>query len=1175
MTHQPGDYEITNQYFSQDTLERLAKKEKQSYKPIFDDVESKDSSSFGKSNSLTIDTNIKHVGSNKESVKTTKAYKNQKKIAAEAGFAIREPSEARIQINSADSQPINSALKEDSKTHLNDNEQVSWKNNQFGSLRKNQTLSRPERQITTRRRVIMRSENELPPLVRTGATTSDRITENPIIQEKKESTWVKVSKICTCWALPSLMRKCGMNDKNVQQAWREKVTLCLIILLMMILMGFFTFGLQPLLCKESKDIRYMDWKDDNGQINTHENSVLINGIWYSFNYVNAKLKNITGNELGISYKTVDISNLFRTCPVGSKNCNDVCKGIIDNGTLNDCSIQSAKFSEISFKSNCISRDELTRGKQNANVAFSWKDINENYTGRTTLVVYSNNVLNITSVIGNDTLSKMFHKDTIRVLINGAGRDISRDINVYPNAKKQIDCLIERYKVGVIDKQATSCYLANIIMIIFLIAILGVVLTRFFMALIFNWFIADKLTVVKPIKSLNKEIDPLEYQVNIQGNGDVYTICLVTCYSEGKESLQITLNSLASTTYNDKKKLLLIIADGIVVGVGNNKSTPEIARSMIYEDPALGEAEPKSYLAVATGERQHNMAKIHAGTYQIKNHTVPIIIIAKCGTPAEKNMPKPGNRGKRDSQIILMNFLSRVLYNDRMTPLDYDLFTKIHHVTGVTPDKFELVLMVDADTKILPDSLSYMVNAMRNDPNIMGLCGETRIANKTTSWVTCIQVFEYYISHHLSKAFESVFGGVTCLPGCFCMYRVKAPKINEPNKWIPILANVDIVEEYSENIVDTLHKKNLLLLGEDRFLSTLMLNTFPRRKMVFIPQAKCKTVVPDRFNVLLSQRRRWINSTIHNLMELVLVRDLCGTFCFSMQFVVGLELFGTVVLPAAICFTIYLLCLIIFAGEAPIIPILMLIAILGLPGVLILLTSRKLVYVLWMFIYLLALPIWNLVLPLYAFWHFDDFTWGETRKVNTDGTSVDSLEGKDDKNKFDVSSIPLKRWEEYEIEARRKKAAAMAVDNSMISTPSSANSDYGSFLKNPLLPMNVFTNRDTDSIAESSKSGKSRKSSKSSKSKKKKAKTPTTPGDTSFASITSPNQYYSQLPPLNIKTNQKIIILPPQTQQQLQQQKQLQQQQLEQLRKNYVSTGSGNSSNNKNTTTNSNYKFKYA
>lgn len=62
----------------------------------------------------------------------------------------------------------------------------------------------------------------------------------------------------------------------------------------------------------------------------------------------------------------------------------------------------------------------------------------------------------------------------------------------------------------------------------------------------------------------------------------------------------------------------------------------------------------------------------------------------------------------------------------------------------------------------------------------------------------------------------------------------------------------------------------------------MLKTFPRRKQIFVPQAVCKTVVPESFSVLLSQRRRWINSTVHNLMELVLVRDLCGTFCLSMQ-----------------------------------------------------------------------------------------------------------------------------------------------------------------------------------------------------------------------------------------------------------------------------------------------------
>ena len=175
---------------------------------------------------------------------------------------------------------------------------------------------------------------------------------------------------------------------------------------------------------------------------------------------------------------------------------------------------------------------------------------------------------------------------------------------------------------------------------------------------------------------------------------------------------------------------------------------------------------------------------------------------------------------------------------------------------------------------------------------MGLCGETKIANKNASWVSMIQVFEYYISHHLTKAFESVFGGVTCLPGCFSMYSMclklvslisglKAAK-GEAGYFVPILANPDIVSRYQENIVDTLHKKNLLLLGEDRYLSTLMLKTFPHRKQIFVPHAVCKTIVPDKFKVLLSQRRRWINSTVHNLMELFLVRDLCGTFCFSMQ-----------------------------------------------------------------------------------------------------------------------------------------------------------------------------------------------------------------------------------------------------------------------------------------------------
>ncbi|KAF2847871.1 glycosyltransferase family 2 protein [Plenodomus tracheiphilus IPT5] len=503
----------------------------------------------------------------------------------------------------------------------------------------------------------------------------------------------------------------------------------------------------------------------------------------------------------------------------------------------------------------------------------------------------------------------------------------------------------------------------------------------------------------------------------------HSICLVTAYSEGAEGLRTTLDSIATTDYPNSHKLILVICDGIIKGKGEDLSTPDIALAMMKDHAVLPhEVQAFSYVAVASGSKRHNMAKIYSGFYNYgedsriaadKQQRVPMMVVVKCGTPDEARKSKPGNRGKRDSQIILMSFLQKVMFDERMTELEFEMFNGIWKITGISPDFYEIVLMVDADTKVFPDSLTHMISAMVKDPEIMGLCGETKIANKRDSWVSMIQVFEYFISHHLAKSFESVFGGVTCLPGCFCMYRIKAPKGGQ-NYWVPILANPDVVEHYSENVVDTLHKKNLLLLGEDRYLSTLMLKTFPKRKQVFVPQAVCKTTVPDEFKVLLSQRRRWINSTVHNLMELVLVRDLCGTFCFSMQFVVFIELMGTLVLPAAIAFTFYLIAISIKAAvlhtAAPVIPLVLLALILGLPAVLIVITAHRWSYVAWMFVYLLSLPIWNFVLPTYAFWKFDDFSWGDTRKTAGEKTKKAGLEYE---GEFDSSKITMRRWHDFE------------------------------------------------------------------------------------------------------------------------------------------------------------------
>ncbi|KAG1747641.1 glycosyltransferase family 2 protein [Suillus lakei] len=514
----------------------------------------------------------------------------------------------------------------------------------------------------------------------------------------------------------------------------------------------------------------------------------------------------------------------------------------------------------------------------------------------------------------------------------------------------------------------------------------------------------------------------------------HTICLVTAYSESVEGLRTTLDSLATTDYPNSHKLILVIADGMVKGAGNAMTTPEICLTMMKDFViSPDEVEPHSYVAIADGHKRHNMAKVYAGFYdyddasveQSKQQRVPMVVVAKVGNPLETTDAKPGNRGKRDSQIVLMAFLQKVMFDERMTTFEYEFFNSIWRVTGVSPDRYELVLCVDADTKVFPDSLTRMVSCMVVDVEIMGLCGETKIANKADNFVTMMQVFEYYISHHMTKAFEAMFGGVTCLPGCFSMYRIKAPK-GDTGYWVPVLANPDIVERYSENVVDTLHKKNLLLLGEDRYLTTLLLKTFPKRKNMFCPQAVCKTIVPDTFRILLSQRRRWINSTIHNLFELVLVRDLCGTFCFSMQFVVGMELMGTLVLPAAISFTLYLIIIsIIPGGASTTIPLVLLAIVLGLPGLLIVVTSRKVAYVGWMIVYLLSLPIWNGLLPAYAFWHFDDFSWGQTRQVAGDkGGNHGDKEGE-----FDSSHIVMKRWAEFERD-RRWKSGVQSRDSTV-------------------------------------------------------------------------------------------------------------------------------------------------
>lgn len=238
-----------------------------------------------------------------------------------------------------------------------------------------------------------------------------------------------------------------------------------------------------------------------------------------------------------------------------------------------------------------------------------------------------------------------------------------------------------------------------------------------------------------------------------------------------------------------------------------------------------------------------------------------------------------------------------------------------------------------------------------------------------------------------------------------MYRLRTA-----DKGRPLIISDKVVQEYADCEIDTLHKKNLLSLGEDRYLTTLMTKHFPTMSYKFVPDAYALTAAPETWSVLLSQRRRWINSTVHNLAELVWLKDLCGFCCFSMRFVVFLDLFGTMILPATCVYLGYL----IYAtasgtGQFPLISIIMLASVYGLQAIIFIL-KRQWQHVGWMIIYIIAFPIYSFVLPIYSFWKQDDFSWGNTRIVI--GEKGDKKVVAVQEEGFDPRSIPLQKWDDY-------------------------------------------------------------------------------------------------------------------------------------------------------------------
>ncbi|KAG2046065.1 hypothetical protein BDR06DRAFT_985691 [Suillus hirtellus] len=306
----------------------------------------------------------------------------------------------------------------------------------------------------------------------------------------------------------------------------------------------------------------------------------------------------------------------------------------------------------------------------------------------------------------------------------------------------------------------------------------------------------------------------------------------------------------------------------------------------------------------------------------------------------------------------MHFLNKVQFSMPMNPLKLEMHHQINNVIGINPTFFEYLFMVNADAMVEPYSVNRLISVSIHDKKVLGVCGGTELANPKYSIITMVQamnvsVYKYFISHHMAKAFESLFRSVTCLPGCFTLYRLWTPNTHKPS-----LISNQMIQDYSQNCANTLHMKNL------------------------------------------------INSMVHNLGELMFLEQLCGFCCFSMGFVIMIDLVCAIIQPITVG---YIMCLIVEVAikqeTLPVVSLVMIDATYGLQAPALILRC-KWDMVGWMFFYILVILIFSLMLPLYLFWRVDDFSWGATHVMLGES-------GKKIVDKFDPCAIPLKCETYYE------------------------------------------------------------------------------------------------------------------------------------------------------------------
>ncbi|KAJ3342408.1 hypothetical protein HDU91_000543, partial [Kappamyces sp. JEL0680] len=174
---------------------------------------------------------------------------------------------------------------------------------------------------------------------------------------------------------------------------------------------------------------------------------------------------------------------------------------------------------------------------------------------------------------------------------------------------------------------------------------------------------------------------------------------------------------------------------------------------------------------------------------------------------------------------------------------------VRDFAGREMDSF--VLYLDSDIVLHKDAMLEFLRAMEQNKSLIGMTGFiSAISSRQVNFLQYFQDCEYVFGQIVARSLEAGLGGVTCLPGALTIIRLKE---------MAEAAQTYFDDLPTEDIFD-FHRYHL---GEDRFLTHLLMQQSRSHSLGFCPAARAKTVAPDNWTSFVKQRRRWLLGAFSN------------------------------------------------------------------------------------------------------------------------------------------------------------------------------------------------------------------------------------------------------------------------------------------------------------------------